>query len=207
MKKLFIAAFALLFAGVANAQTKGPSIGVKGGANFSNIIKTGDSNFETGSTTGFHAGVFLNIPIVDRLSFQPELLFSQKGYETESTGLFINRTFKQTTNWIDVPILAMIHATPKFHIVLGPQVSFLTKTKNEYNGTFGSAEQTKYEDDSDKFKKSIVGGVAGIGFDITNNISLNGRYNLDLQKNNKNGTSEIPEFRNQVWQVGLGLKF
>lgn len=207
MKKLFIAAFALIFAGAANAQSSGPSFGVKGGANFSNIIKTGDSDFETGSTTGFHAGIFLNIPIVDRLSFQPEALFSQKGYETESTGLFADRSFKQTTNWIDIPILAMIHATPKFHIVLGPQVSFLTKTTNEFNGTFGSTEQTRYEDDSDKFKKSIVGGVAGIGFDITNNISLNGRYNLDLQKNNENGTSEIPEFRNQVWQVGLGLKF
>ncbi|MFC5283712.1 porin family protein [Pedobacter alpinus] len=209
MKKLFIAAFALLMIGKVNAQEKssGLSFGIKGGVSFSNIIKTDDSDFKTDYLTGYNAGVFISIPIVDRLSFQPEVMFSQKGYKSERTGLLNNGTFTQTTNWIEVPILAAINVASGFNLYLGPQISFLTKTTNKYEGDFNSSQQTKYEDDADKFKKSIAGGVLGAGFDITKNISLNGRYALDFQKNNENGTTETPAFKNQVWQAGLALKF
>lgn len=208
MKKLFIVAFALLVAGKVSAQeSKGPSFGIKGGVNFSNIIKTDDSNFKTDYNTGYNAGLFVNIPIVDRFSFQPELMFSQKGYKSERTGLLGDGTLTQTTNWIEVPILAKITPVAGFNIVLGPQVSFLTKTKTKYEGTFTAAQQTTYEDDADKFKKSIVGGVIGAGFDLSRNISLNARYALDFQKNNEDGTNETPAFKNQVWQVGLALGF
>lgn len=206
MKKLFIIALASFLVGKVSAQENsgGPSFGLKGGVSFSNIIKTDDSDFKTDYLTGFNAGVFINIPIVDRLSFQPEAMFSQKGYKSDLTG---NRTLTQTTNWIDIPILAKINAASGFNIFLGPQVSFLTKTSNKYEGNFTVIEQTIYEEDADKFKKSIVGGVLGAGFDLSNNFSINGRYALDFQKNNEDGTSETPAFKNQVWQVGLGLKF
>lgn len=198
--------FVLLIAGNVSAQ--GPSIGVKGGISFSNIIKTDDSDFKTDYTTGYNAGVFINIPIVSVLALQPELMFSQKGYKSERTGLGLgNGTLTQTTNWIEVPILAKISPAAGFSFYVGPQVSFLTKTNTKYEGTFSTAEQTKYEDDTDKFKKSIVGGVLGAGFDITKNISLNARYALDFQKNNEDGSNETPAFKNQTWQAGLALKF
>lgn len=206
-----ITALALLVVGFTKAQDKtssnGPSFGIKGGVSFSNIIKTDDSNFETDYVTGFNAGIFIGIPIIDRLSFQPEVMFSQKGYKSERTGILGNGTLTQVTNWIEVPVLAKIEAASGFNIYLGPQVSFLTRTVNDFEGTFSSSQQTTYENDADKFKKSIVGGVLGAGFDLTNKVSLNGRYALDFQKNNENGTSETPAFKNQVWQIGLGIKF
>ncbi|WP_017257947.1 porin family protein [Pedobacter arcticus] len=208
MKKLFIVAFALLVAGKVSAQdSKGLNFGIKGGVNFSNIIKTDDSDFKTDYNTGFNAGLYVSIPIVDRLSFQPELMFSQKGYKSERTGILGDGTLTQTTNWIEVPILAKISPVAGFNIVIGPQVSFLTKTNTKYEGTFTNAQQTTYEDDADKFKKSIVGGVLGAGFDISKNLSLNARYALDFQKNNEDGTNETPAFKNQVWQAGLALHF
>ncbi|HET8828137.1 MAG TPA: porin family protein [Pelobium sp.] len=201
MKKVLMIAFALLVAGKVSAQ--GPSIGIKGGLSFSNIIETDDSDFKTDYNTGYNAGVFVNIPIISVLSFQPELMFAQKGYKSDvALG-----TFTQTTNWIEVPILAKISPVAGFSIYAGPQVSFLTKTKNKYEGDFTTTEQTKYEDDADKFKKSIVGGVLGAGFNLSQNISLNARYALDFQKNNEDGTEETPEFKNQTWQAGLAFKF
>ncbi len=211
MKKLFITAIAIVAVTFAQAQDKvsnnAPSFGIKGGVNFANIIKTDNSNFQTEYNTGFNAGVFVNVPIIGSLSFQPELMFSQKGYKSSRTGVLGDGTFKQITNWIEVPILAKISPASGFNIVLGPQVSFLTRTKNNYEGTFSSAQQTKYEADADKFKKSILGGVVGLGFDLTPRVSLNGRYALDFQKNNENGTTETPEYKNQVFQAGLALKF
>ncbi|MEO6729332.1 MAG: porin family protein [Candidatus Dojkabacteria bacterium] len=171
------------------------------------MIKTDNSKFDTDYETGFYAGGFVNIPIVDRLSFQPEVLFSQKGYQSQRIGILGDGTLTQTTNWIDIPVLAKIEAVKGFNIYLGPQISFLTKTTTKYDGTFSSAQQTTYEDDADKFKKSIVGGVLGVGIDLGKSLSINGRYALDFQKNNEDGTSNTPEFKNQVWQLGLGLKF
>ncbi|WP_026897595.1 porin family protein [Daejeonella oryzae] len=200
MKKLLIIAIGVFAAGAANAQNV--SFGVKAGANLSNIIKTDDESFKTDFKPGLHAGLTMEIGLGNTFSFAPELMFSQKGYKSERT----LGTLTQTTNWIEIPVLAKIQAAPKFNIFLGPQVSFLTKTTNKFEGSFGTAEQTINED-SDNFRKSIAGGVVGAGFDITPKIGLSARYALDFQKNNENGTSETPVFRNQVIQAGLGFKF
>ncbi|MCY1310691.1 hypothetical protein D9M70_609120 [compost metagenome] len=92
-------------------------------------------------------------------------------------------------------------------MVAGPQVSFLMSTTNTFETGFGTAEQEIIEDDSDRFKKSLVGGLIGFRYDFSNRVGLHGRYGLDFQKNNENGTSQTPEFKNQVFQVGLGIKF
>ena len=216
MKKVFILAISLLTAGVANAQTKTKSstasvgavkFGVKAGVNLANIIKTGDNNFKTEFKPGFHAGIFVDIPVVDRLSFAPELVYSQKGYKTTGTSLLGGAyDYNVTTNFIDVPILAKINATPAFHIVLGPQVSFLTSTTTKYQSGSSQYQQT-INNENKNLKKSLVGGVIGLGFDISNKVSINGRYALDLQRNNENGTSETPKYRNQVIQAGLAISF
>ena len=201
MKKLFIIAIGVLAAGAVHAQNV--SFGVKAGGNMSNIIKTNDENFETEFKPGFHAGLTMEIGISNTLAFAPELMFSQKGYKADRFG----GTLTQTTNWIEIPILAKISPAPSFNIFLGPQVSFLTQTTNKFEGAFGTLEQTRIEEDSDKFKKSIAGGVIGAGFDITPKIGISARYALDFQKNNEDGTNETPAFKNQVIQAGLGFKF
>jgi hypothetical protein len=206
MKKIFILAIALFTAGVANAQStdKAVRFGLKAGVNLSNIIKDdGNNDFKTDYLTGFHAGVTVDIKLLENLAFTPELLYSTKGYKlTSSFG-----EFTQTTNFIDVPILASIRVGGGLNLVAGPQVSFLLSTNNKFENGFGTAQQQIVEDESDRFKKSLVGGVIGFRYDFNNQIGINGRYALDFQKNNENGSSSTPEFKNQVFQVGLGVKF
>lgn len=212
MKKIFIFAIGLLSAGVANAQTEasttgeGVKFGIKAGANLSNMIKTGDDDFNTEFKPGLHAGFFVDIPIVDRLSFAPEVVYSQKGYKRTGTSLLFGDTeYSVTTNFIELPILAKINAAPGFNIFLGPQVSFLASSKTKFETENASFEQT-IDEENDDLRKSLVGGVIGAGFDITPQLGINARYALDLQKND-NGNSETPEYKNQVIQVGLGYKF
>lgn len=206
MKKIFILAIGLFITGVANAQSTDKPIkfGVKAGANFSNIIKDdGNNNFKTNFLTGFHAGVTVDVKILDVLAFTPELMYSTKGYKlTSGFG-----EFTQTTNFIELPLLATVKLAGGLNLVAGPQVSFLLSTNNKFENGFVAAQQTAVENDSDRFKKSLVGGVIGFRYDINNKVGINGRYALDFQKNNENGTSTTPEFKNQVFQVGLGLKF
>ena len=206
MKKIFILAIALLSTGIANAQSTDKPIkfGVKAGANFSNIIKDdGNNTFKTDYLVGYHAGITLDIKLLDNLAFTPEALYSTKGYKSTSTV----GEFTQKTNFIEIPILASIKLGGGLNLVAGPQVSFLMSTTNTFETGFGTAQQQIVEDDADRFKKSLVGGVIGFRYDFSNKIGLNGRYALDFQKNNENGTSQTPEYKNQVFQVGLGLKF
>ncbi len=205
MKKIFVLAIGLFVATAASAQDN-IKFGIKGGVNISDIIKDdGNNNFDTKTKVGFNAGITLEIPLIAGLAFTPEVLYAQKGYKL--TYPSTNSEFTQTTNFIDVPILASFRLGSSFNIVAGPQVSFLLSTKNKFENGFGSVEETQVEDDSDRFKKSLVGGIIGFRYDVNDKFDIHGRYGLDFQKNNENGSSSTPEYRNQVFSVGVGVKF
>lgn len=196
----------LFITGAANAQStdKPIKLGAKAGVNYSNIIKDdGNNNFKTDYLVGYHAGLTLDIKLSDNLAFTPEALYSTKGYKSSSTF----GEFTQTTHFIDVPILASIKLGGGLNLVAGPQVSFLLSTNNKFETGFGTAQQQIVENDADRFKKSLAGGVVGFRYDFSNKIGINGRYALDFQKNNENGSSQTPEYKNQVFQLGLGIKF
>lgn len=202
MKRISI----LLLFIVASAAVSAQSLGIKAGVNYSNIIKSGDDDFKTEFKPGFHAGLTVDVPLVSGLSFAPELMYSQKGYKVSGTSiLFGDYENSITTNFIEVPVLLKIKAANIFNIHVGPQVSFLTSTKTSFKQ--GSAEyEEKVEEDNDNLKKSLFGGVIGAGINIGAKTVLSARYALDFQKNNEDGTSETPEYRNQVFQVGLGFR-
>jgi opacity protein-like surface antigen len=55
-------------------------------------------------------------------------------------------------------------------------------------------------------QKTILDGVIGVSFDITSNVELRARYGLDLEQNYQESAYGA-DYRNQVWQIGLGVKF
>lgn len=204
MKKIFILAIGLFMVTAASAQDR-IKFGIKAGLNISDIIKgDGNNNFNTETKPGFNAGVTAEIPLIAGLQFTPEVLYSQKGYQLTYSD---NTKFKQTTNFIDIPILFALRLGSSFNIVAGPQVSFLMSTKNKFENGFGAVTETQVEDDSDRFKKSLFGGVIGFRYDVNDRFDIHARYALDFQKNNENGTNYTPEYRNQVYSVGVGIKF
>ncbi|WP_316816604.1 porin family protein [Pedobacter nyackensis] len=204
MKKIIILALGLFAAGAANAQSP-IRLGIKGGVNLPNIIKDdGNNDFKTKVNTGFNAGITLDINLIKGLAFTPELLYSTKGYKAET----VFGDFTQTTHFIDIPILASINIGGSgLNLVAGPQVSFLLSTKNKFENGLGSTEQEIIENNSDRFKKSLLGGLIGFRYDVNEKFDIHGRYALDFQKNNEDGSRETPEFKNQVFSVGVGVKF
>lgn len=224
MKKLSILAIALLVAGSVSAQRRYPSprrypapnqnrvqrgddfykvkFGIVGGVNISNLVNVNNSNYNTDTKVGMNIGGSLDIPIVKPLAFEGEVLYSQKGYRANT----IDGEFTQRSNFIDVPLLAKLQLAPGFNFVVGPQISFLTSTTNVYRSGFVTTKEEVYNRDADGYNKSVLGGVIGLGIDLNPNVELRGRYTLDLQNNDNNGTY-APQYRNQVWQIGLGFKF
>jgi hypothetical protein len=220
MKKNLFLAICLLVAGSVSAQRRyyhsqrdnsgyrnhnnddfyTPKIGLEIGANVSNQVSSSNSNYSTGSLGGLNAGLTFDLPIIYPLSFAPEVLYSQKGYEATTD----NGIFTQRTHFIDIPLLAKFKVGPAFNFYIGPQLSYLLSTTNTYDDGFAVASEHYYENNNGH--KSFLDGVLGVSFDINRSVDLHARYTLDLQQTDSQGSTYVPNYRNQVWQFGIGFR-
>jgi hypothetical protein len=222
MKHILILAICLLVAGSVSAQTYyygprrvvhrrpaqrqqtddfyRPRIGVEAGLSIANTVSSYNSNYGTSSILGFNAGLTAEIPLVYPLSFQPEVLFSQKGYQANT----VDGTLIQRNNYIDIPLLAKFRLVRGFNFLVGPQINIPLSSTTTFNNGFNTSSETYYTDSSNK---SYVAGVFGISIDLNQNVDIHARYVIDLSSNTYDANSPIPDYRNQVWQFGIGIKF
>jgi len=176
-----------------------PRIGITGGLDIANTVSAYNPNFSTGAITGFNAGLTFDLPIIYPLSFTPEVLYSQKGFAAVTS----DGNFTQRSDYIDIPLLAKFHLGPAFNFLIGPQVSFPISTTNTYDNGFVVTNEHYY---STYGNGTVLDGVVGVSFDLGRDVELRGRYTVDLQRNQQNA-SYGGDYRNQVWQIGLGFKF
>ncbi|MBU4537970.1 MAG: PorT family protein [Weeksellaceae bacterium] len=209
MKKLFLGA-AVAMSSLTFAQ----QFGIKAGMNVSSL--SNDSSLsDQQSKIGFNAGVFMNAPLAENFSIQPELIYTQYGakgtYNADvvtSNGVQ-NQKFSSATHldYIALPVMFQYNATPSFYLEAGPEfglsVSAKDKVKNETTG------ETLAE--SDNYKDSINGfnfGVGlGAGYYFTPNVGLTARYVAGLTDIAKDRPSGSDSVKNNVFQVGLAYKF
>jgi hypothetical protein len=175
-------------------------VGIEGGFSIANTVDSYNEDYSTNSILAFNAGITATIPVIYPLSFQPEVLFSQKGYK----GYTIDGTFTQRNNYIDIPLLANFRLVRGFNFLVGPQINIPVSTTNTFYNGFNEASETHYTDSSNK---SYVAGAVGFSVDLNPNVDIHARYVIDLQSNSYDVNSPIPDYRNQVWQFGIGIKF
>ncbi|NBC86258.1 MAG: outer membrane beta-barrel protein [Bacteroidetes bacterium] len=151
--------------------------GVRAGVNFANL-RGDDVPDNVEGTTGLHAGVVLLVDPAGPLAFQPELLYTQKGYEL-SEG---ENTFTLTANYIQVNALAKLQIpvtgpiSP--HVSIGPAVGVKASENAEASGS-----EVNISGDTDQFKDTEISGVFGAGVDITagfGTVMIDVRYDLGL---------------------------
>jgi len=206
---LLIAAVAFM-ASVGNAQNnfndtrEKIQLGLKVGANLSNIYDSEDEDFTADSKLGLAGGVFVAIPIGAILGIQPEILFSQKGYKGSGSILGSEYTYSRTSNFIDVPLLIAIKPISALTILAGPQFSFLIKETYKFDNEFiNISDEQDFENDN--IRKNTLCFVGG--FDINlNQLVIGARVGLDLQDNKGDGTSTTPRYKNMWYQGTLGFR-
>jgi hypothetical protein len=191
-----------------------PVFGIKGGINFADIANDDDLG-DINARTGFHAGLFFESPLSERLSFRPEVLYSTKGsaleYDTDFLGINIaegESTFN--LNYIDVPLYLVYYLTDNFNIHVGPYVGFLLNASVETDTEIldfidiDSGESL----DRDNFNNTEYGLSAGVSF-IFGNASIGANYVMGLNQVADSNAAEalLGDSRNRVLQVSLGLRF
>jgi len=219
MKKILFLAICLFTAGTVCAQTyyygprrvvhrrqkqqddwNRPSVGIEGGPSIANTVSSYNSNFSTSTIVGFHAGLTANIPLAPVFSFEPEALFSQQGYQAVTT----DGTLTQRNNYINLPLLAKFRLVRGFNFLIGPQINFPITSTTQFNDGFNTSSETYYTSYNNK---SSVSGVFGVSIDLNPSVYIHARYIIDLDSNTQDPNSPISDYRNQVWQFGLGIRF
>jgi hypothetical protein len=209
MKKIVLILVAITFGiNIINAQNNSNDsrdilqFGLKAGANFSNVYDSKNQEFTSDFKVGFTTGAFLSIPIGKLIGIQPEILYSQKGYRAKGTFLTVDYKFTHTATYIDLPILFALKPSPIVTLLAGPQYSFLIKQKDVFSaGSFTADQEETFQND-----RSVLCFLGGIDFNL-NQFVISARAGWDLQKNNGDGTSTNPRYKNVWYQTTLGFKF
>ncbi|WP_255702557.1 outer membrane beta-barrel protein [Fulvivirga ulvae] len=105
---------------------------------------------------------------------------------------------------MDVPLFVTLKPAEFLTLMAGPQYSYLIKQKDEFTNAFTTVEQEQ-EFENDDVRKSTLGLAAGLDLNFEHAV-VSGRVAWDIQKNNTNGSSTTPEYKNVWFQLALGYK-
>ena len=111
MKKSILIIALVLFGATTMSAQEAWNFGIKGGVNFANF--TGDDFSSDNSRTSFNVGLLAEIPLADRFSIQPEVLYSGQGYEIyendQANFLDVDDNVEYQLDYVSVPVLAKIY--------------------------------------------------------------------------------------------------
>jgi len=187
MKKSYLIITLFFCTILTNAQNKSYNGGIKAGYNLAAVSFDGEG--ETSQRHGFHIGVYGESFVNEFVSFQPELLYSQQGFEIENS----LGTFTQKVNYINLPAMLKIYPTKNFFFEVGPQVGLAIYHKEEYEGLFSSSKE--FIPDNFDYGVNFGGGIK-----TDSGISLSVRYNLGL-----GDIYDSEKAQNRVWLFSLGF--
>ena len=186
MKKIILAAL-LFIAASTTSEAQLVKFGVKAGVNFAN--QSGDTRFDNRDfskegITSYHAGLVAEVKLLDRFAIQPELLYSTQGASYKEAG----QEFKNELGYLTIPVMAKFYLTDSFSLEVGPQASFLLSEKDNFD---------IYDNETFEF-----GVNAGLGFKLTENFFIQGRYGLGLTD-----VSKDADVKNTTVQLSVGFLF
>lgn len=207
MKKLFLSA-----AVVMGSLTFAQQFGIKAGMNVSSL-STDAQLSDQSSKIGFNAGLFMNVPIAESFSIQPEVLYSNLGSKVTKEATINGTTYKadyaRHLDYITVPVMFQYNATPSFYLEAGPEFGFMVSARDKFKTSQNNnTTATSITDiDTKNFNTFNFGVGLGAGYYFTQNIGLTARYVAgvtDIAKDRPSGSDAV---RNNVFQVGLAYKF
>lgn len=199
MKKHF--SFLLLFfiCVTASAQV---TTSVKAGLTLANVEFKGDDNNQI-RFVGY-GGLSVKIPLNAQLFFQPEALYSIRGYRVAP--LYYMEKGSVTFSYITAPLLLGYKVTKNFSILVGPELGYMVRARSR----FGENVQDFYGSVNRKFN---VDADAGIAWQIMKELILEARVNIGvtaiyrgvLYDQSQTPFAEIKDGYHRVLQVGLSI--
>ncbi|MGY2130967.1 porin family protein [Hymenobacter sp. HD11105] len=211
MKKSILLVSALLGWSLATQAQSTVQVGVKTGLSLAVL----DGTINTGAEykPSFHVGGVLRWRPSARVAIQPELIFSQQGYQNPSGPFTLEN--KTNLSYLNLPVLVKVYLGNVFNVHLGPQFGLLLAAQKKGDLSITSnGGVVSGEEEVKKFYKSDFGVCAGLGADLKNGLLLAARFNYGLSDIDNNAlTQQVREqagfggLHNRVLEVSVGYVF
>jgi hypothetical protein len=172
----------------AQSQTK---FGIRGGLNISNQKLNGQAATTTfKSILRFHAGLFAESKLSDKLILQPEIIYNGIGSRLGEN----NNGYKMLVDYVCVPMLIKYNLKGAT-IGTGPQAGLLMGAKVKA----GDDE----ENSKSMYKSFDLGWLLNVDVPVTRSISIAARYHLGLTNIYKDLGSQNGSMKNNALQFSL----
>jgi len=210
MKKVILVAMAVFAFGSASAQDVkfGAKLGLNSATQSTTIPVIAGENSSLESVTGVNIGGYANIKISDKFSVQPELLYSMQGAKLVISNASGPEKIETTLSmdYINLPIMAKFMVAKKISLQAGPQIGFLVSATGKNSSNFFGGPNSTI-DFKDKANGVDFGLNFGAGYDITEKLSVDLRYNIGLSQLEKNLETGQSASKNRVFSLNLGYSF
>ena len=235
MKKISTLFFITLISFSLNAQSLLTiRYGIKIGTNIASISATqndGSSPIEKPGLIGFSGGFYIKIPVNNKLSINPELVYTQKGSSftfdyTYNYPINQRDEYVATSNinlsYVELNATISYKASDKIAMNIGPSFSYLIqvdstfteKLKSENSNALSIPPSSLYESES-----LDIGLNIGLSYFITEKLLLEGKFNTgfmsigEISKQNTAATtgndskSNIYELKNKGFIFSIAYLF
>ncbi len=193
MKKKSLALLTVALALTTMGFAQGFNAGIKAGTN---IFKVDGVAMKDEFKFGYHLGAFAEIYFSEKWGIQPEVMWSQTNFRTGDQfedvyeGGFNN--FKGKLNYLNIPVLLTFRPSKVISFHAGPQFGILI-----------DQHESLFENGREAFRSGDFSMLGGAQLNL-GSFRLGGRYVVGL--NNINDIDDREEWKNQGWQLYLGLK-
>ncbi|PHR92053.1 MAG: hypothetical protein COA80_14610 [Leeuwenhoekiella sp.] len=200
MKKLVLMAGLIALGTTASFAQSAYRFGVKAGLNVSNI--TGSDSRDQDTRLSFNGGLVAELPISDKFSFQPEVIYSAQGSTIaaidEDNFLDIDENIEYQLDYIQVPLLAKIYLVDGLSLQAGTSINFLVNEEVDYQPVSNGGD-VNIVDGANTFE---LGTAAGLEYQFDSGFFIQGRYTRGFTRIYDNVNAY-----NYAVQAGVGYVF
>lgn len=212
MKKILL--LVTVVACTISAHSQEIRMGAKAGVNFANMSFKPSDGEDFKSRTSFHIGGLVEIPITDKFSVQPEILYSSQGSQLKESeeymGQKVNSEIKFKLDYVSIPVMAKYYVIDGLGLEAGPQFGILVSAKGEYEFSGFGMSESGSEDLKDELKTLDIGLGFGASYRLDMGVFFGARYILgltDINDNKDDGFDDEAKVKNNVFQLSVGYTF
>lgn len=122
MKIKFLSLIIAVFLGISTLKSQ--NIGAKLSYNYANVVGDLNEGFKMKPLHGFLAGAFVEFPLGDGFSLQPEAIYTRQGAKLKFEGASQMLESDFTTDYIKIPVQAKINID-KLSLFVAPELGVL----------------------------------------------------------------------------------
>lgn len=171
-------------------------VALEAGLNFNNVNSEQDVDLD--NSNGFHAGILIEVPIIDPLRVGTGLYYTRRGYKSNE----IDREGSVYIDYIDIPIDMMLHFKiadlAGGFVSFGPYFSYgFSSEVINLDGLF----ENGYSSEDIDLQRLDAGVNFGVGVEF-GNLRLSSTYSLSATDNGAEANNQL---KNRVLSISFGI--